>query len=568
MINKNQRIYICLIILCSILISPEQILPAEKQSSDSLYHYFPQPPLLQHGDTLFVIEMGSMNNAELLMISTLAGVVAQKKPSIYIRLGNGYLKWQEDLEQVYDLVMDLKYQHDPWGLFSYFKNELSEPAYLLCDLQQSSMNVATSLSGIWGLVAVDASIEYQVQAQGLQLKLDVRGKDDDWCFQNYWQEFNPGLLIQQKESLVSLRDYAALAGAFTFYDGNSSLMFKVMNAAKDDSPVLGWGDASQGEDKFVKPGSEYSLFTVPSDHAWNLSVFSGVQSDSLYQRTHTEEMQANDSVHTVTFVMSDGDNIQWILNDFTINENWFGSQLRGQFDMGWTISPSLVELAPTVLDRVYRDAATGSGRDYFVCGVSGGGYFYPSYYADLGTHCDRLNSYLKAADLNIVTILEYRRGFFIPEILDNYTRQSQIIGCFYLDYAQYDYYAGKIIWSSGKPVVSAKFNLWGSFDTPEYIATSINRLSHNRTGPAAYSFINVHPWSTSLEDVQRTISLFDGDVQVVTPEEFINRIVLNVPHEPSGVFENHSPVTPVKMKIDIYPNPVDLVHFLILTTIY
>jgi len=30
-----------------------------------------------------------------------------------------------------------------------------------------------------------------------------------------------------------------------------------------------------------------------------------------------------------------------------------------------------------------------------------------------------------------------------------------------------------------------------------------------------------------------------------------------VAHEPTGVFENHSPVTPVKMKIDIYPNPID-----------
>ncbi len=554
MIIKNPAIHICLFILGFMLSSPGPIRPADSPIAD-FYHYFPQPPQLQPGDTLFVIEIGAMNHAELLLISTLAGAVAQNQPAIFIRLGNGYLKWQADLEQIYGLVMDLTYQHDPWGLFSRFKNQLAEPAYLLCDLQPSSMNVATSLSGIWHLVAVDAGIEAQVQAQGLQLKLDVRGKDEDWCFRNYWQEFNPGLLIQQKESLMSLRDYAALAGAFTFYDGNSALMHKVMNAAAADAPVLGWGDAAQGEDQFIRPGSENSLFTVPADHAWNLSVFSGVKADSLYQRTHTETLPAIDSVHTVTFVMSDGDNIQWIMNDFTVNENWFGNPLRGQFDMGWTISPALVALAPTILDRVYRDAATGPGRDFFVCGVSGGGYFYPSYYADLGTHCDRLNSYMQAADLNIVTILESRRGFFTPEILDNYTRQSQIIGCFYLDYAQYDYYAGKIVWSNGKPVVSAKFNLWHTFDTPEYIASMINRLPRNPAEATAYSFVNVHPWSRSLDDVRRTIEIFNEHIQVVTPEAFIQRIVAKVPHGSAGVSGNYSSI-PKSLEFEIYPNPV------------
>lgn len=555
MIKKSRWIHICLLMLGFMHILSGPVRPADTPGTD-FYHYFPQPPQVQPGDTLFIIEIGAMNNAELLLISTLAGVVAQKQPAIYIRLGNGYLKWQADLEQIYGLVADLKYQYDPWGLFSRFKSELAEPAYLLCDLQQSSVNVATSLAGVWQLVAVDAGIEAQVQAQGLRLKLDVRGQDEEWCFRNYWTEFNPGLLIQQKESLLSLRDYSALAGAFTFFDGNSAFMGQVMRATNADAPVLGWGDASQGEDKFIRIGSENSLFTVPADHAWNLSVFSGVEADSLYQRTHTGMLPATDSVHTVTFVMSDGDNIQWIMNDFTVNENWFGSPLRGQFNMGWTISPALVDLAPTVLDRVYRDAATGPGRDFFVCGVSGGGYFYPSLYADLGNHCDRLNSYLQAADLNIVTILEHRRGFFTPEILDHYTRQSQIIGCFYLDYAQYDYYAGKIVWSNGKPVVSAKFNLWQSFDSPEYIASLINRLSRNPAEATAYSFINVHPWSRSLDDVRRTIGLFNEHVQVVTPEEFIQRIVTQVPHAPAGVSGNNSSV-PNSLEFEINPNPVD-----------
>ena len=39
--------------------------------------------------------------------------------------------------------------------------------------------------------------------------------------------------------------------------------------------------------------------------------------------------------HTVCFMMTDGDNIQWALNDLTTNERWYGYPDRGQFAMGW-----------------------------------------------------------------------------------------------------------------------------------------------------------------------------------------------------------------------------------------
>ena len=522
---------------------------------------YPSIPKLSPGDTLYIINPSAMNAGETLLISTLAGIVAQKKAQIYIRLSGSYEKWLNDLEQQFGLVIDFRYQNDPWGLLSHFKNQLAEPAYLLCDFDQSSMNVATSLSGIWRVVAVDAGSEDQARANGLYLKLSVRGKDEAWCFQNYWQEFYSGLLIQQKESLLSLRDYGPLARAFTFFDGNSDFMLQVMDAARDNSPILGWGDASQGEDQFVRPASQTSVFTIAADHAWNLSLFSAVMADSLYQRTHRDQMlQTADSVHTVTFVMSDGDNLQWLMNDFSTNEKWYGSPLRGRFNMGWTISPSMVALAPSIMDRLYRDAANNSGKDYFVCGVSGGGYLYPSYFPNLADHCDRLDTLLTAADLNIVTILERRRGYFTPEILDKYTRQPHVMGCLYLDYAQYDYYGGKIVWSNGKPVVSARFNLWQSFDTPESIAATVNQLSRDPANSAAYSFINVHPWSKSLQDVQRTINLFAAHVQVVTPEEFMQRIVTQVPHVPSAVRQNSERNSDYKLRVKIFPNPMQSSH--------
>ena len=62
---------------------------------------------------------------------------------------------------------------------------------------------------------------------------------------------------------------------------------------------------------------------------------------------------------------------------------------RGGFNMGWALSPSLADLAPSVLRWYFDTASNGFGKDFFVAGPSGVGYLYPSMYppADLDLHC-------------------------------------------------------------------------------------------------------------------------------------------------------------------------------------
>lgn len=533
-------------LLILIILSLSKILSAQED-----FFYYPKAGALESGDTLFVMEIGGMNEAERLLVSTMMGILAKEKPRIYINLGGSYAQWLDDLTQNYGITVERAYSYDVWGLFDHLKSNLISREYILCDLNDNSLNVANTLAGIWNTVAIDFTIETQLQQRGFTLKSDLRGKDESWCFANYWGDVDHNLILQQKEELPALRDYAVLAQSFIFYDGNSAFMRQVMDSATADAAMLGWGDASQGEDKFIQPASKSSVFTVPADHAWNLSVFSGIEKDSLKQQTHGADRDSLGNVHTVTFIMSDGDNIQWLLNTFSTAEQWYASPLRGEFNMGWTISPSMIDLAPSVMSWIYKNAK----KDCFVSGVSGGGYMYPADFPALNTHTSRLNDYFKRCDLSIVTILEHERGNFTNSVLNHFTQNPQIDGCFYLDYAQYDYYGGQILWSNGKPVVSAKFNLWEGFDTPQYIANLINISSRNLGNAAAYSFINVHPWSKSLADVKAVIDLFNKDVEVVTPEIFIKRMRKNVPHDGTTI-ENTSPhKMPKKPDIKIYPNP-------------
>ena len=73
--------------------------------------------------------------------------------------------------------------------------------------------------------------------------------------------------------------------------------------------------------------------------------------------------------------MSDGDNIQWLMNSFVTNQNWWGSKSRGKVPLGWTISPGLVELGLPIIEYLKK---TSTANDDFIGAPSGLGYVYPA----------------------------------------------------------------------------------------------------------------------------------------------------------------------------------------------
>ncbi len=77
---------------------------------------------------------------------------------------------------------------------------------------------------------------------------------------------------------------------------------------------------------------------VASNWASNMDVFSNFDIPQFTQRGVSAAAPATASaaapaaapaVHTACFLMSDGDNVQWILDGFATNPSWFGSPDRG-----------------------------------------------------------------------------------------------------------------------------------------------------------------------------------------------------------------------------------------------
>jgi hypothetical protein len=201
--------------------------------------------------------------------------------------------------------------------------------------------------------------------------------------------------------------------------------------------------------------------------------------------------------------------------------------VAGSANVGWTVSAALVEVAPTVLEYLYRNAANSThGSDYFVAGPSGIGYTYPDQYTDLAGFANLTAEFMEASDLHILNIIGLS---YAPKDVEPFLIFETIDSVFYYEW-QYNGLEGDIFWVNNKPVIGARFLLWSGFDTPSSLAEKLNVMSTDIHSSRGYSLVAVHAWSMQYSDVLQCISLLNQNVKVVTPQQFVQLIQDNVTH--------------------------------------
>jgi hypothetical protein len=473
-------------------------------------------------DTLYSIDSPAYATTKLLTISTLQGLLAKTKPQIYQSYNNGAIYWLNDLVRNHGIVVNTSYKRNFSGLITHFKDHIK--GYIICTPGTNSVNVAISLCGLTESVAITADNVDLFKSLGIPETADVRDKDEAWFFENYGDQINKNILIYQIEDKYDfLSDYSVFGNMITFYEPLSgSTSRAIMRSMNPQSAVLGWGDS---EFDLVNRSSGYNIFVHPADWAKNLSTLSNFNVD-LKQKHHTTTAKSPAGVHTVCFLFSDGDNVQWMLNEFATNTRWYGSGNRNKVNLGWTIPPALAEAAPTLLERMYALADTSStGKDYFVAGPSGLGYMYPDNYKDLNGYTELLDRYMEKADLGIVNIIGSSDS---DSYLEPFLKQPHTDALFFYFFSNYSGGAGKVKWVANKPVIYARYNFWDGFESVTSLAAKINKGSRDINSSAAYSLIPVHNWSRSVDDVIACVNLLDDDVRVVAPDEFVALIKQNL----------------------------------------
>jgi hypothetical protein len=513
-------------------------IPSVAGASAPAHRYFPRGGRFSR---LYVIDDADMSAQEAVLVGTLQGLVARDPsagpvvtpglPHIYVNSPNSTTDvWLADLQQHYGV--SLAPTHSAWDLLAAYQPH-GITGYVLYE-DDPSISVATTVGGLTDSVAVHTSLEARAIAAGLRKTVDVRGKDDAWVSATYGSKLRRDFAIEQKPSFgVQLRDLATMSRAQLFYDGNTAYRQSLVDSLDTDAPVIGWGDASQGENTFVSMNSAAGTFMVAADWARNLSVLSGVPTGALRQRTNPGPVRAEKGVHYVTFVVTDGDNVQWLLTSLQSTATWWASPLRGTVPLGWGMAPSLVDVAPSAMRWYYQNASTGKNADEFVVGPSGSGYMYPSQYpaAKLQAHTARLDDYMRRADLGVVQILDFN-ALDKTSVWDAYTARKSIDGLIYLEYSRYDGQAGKIVWSHDKPVISARHMLWDGLSGADEasVTAAINAAPRDPSTAAGYTLVAVHAWSKGIPNIRAVTDQLDSDVRVVTPGVFTRLVAGNVTH--------------------------------------
>jgi hypothetical protein len=473
--------------------------------------------------SLDIIQGGNLTAEQKVLVATLQGLVAKtSSEQIYIDEGGPSTDWTSYLKSKYGITLN---NYASWtDLLSHFKNKVA--GYILYNRAGNarSLTAANSLCGPMNAIAVDASLEQDVLTLGItRVKADVRSRDEKWVYTNYQKIFNKQLAAEQNPTINHhLRDYITLGNAFTFYDGNSQWRDQVLSGLNSEAFCMGYG---QDEFTMVSNAAKQGVPMLPSDLAANLAPLSSVYDTSgLKQKTFTTPV-TEENVHYVTFLVSDGDNLS--VDTWTLN-NYFKSPVRGTFNMGYTISPSLADLAPSVLSWYYANAANGNAKDFFIAGPSGSGYTYPSQMpvARLDSYLTRLNTLMGAAGLNICNILDQNLSSHM-DVWNKYLAQPNIDALIYTGYGEAP--TGTILFSANhKPIIAQRDNLWQGLEEEATVISNINSRPANPHSADGYSLVFVHIWTKNLSNIQTVIQGLNPNVRVVTPDAFVKLVKANL----------------------------------------
>lgn len=510
---------------------------------------FPVKPILQNTSGyiknpvtptfLYVISQDSMNSSERTMVASLQGIVNNHCSSQIYTLNSSqpdYKIWLEDLKDNYKV--SYKIISDPWQLLSIYKDYID--GYVLYSSKtpkDPSINNACSLASLNKAIVVDEAIEAKVKHNGVvKVKGDCRNTDESWAYNNLWNKgLNHSTVIQLSPGKAApLRDYAIMTKSLVFYEDSvdkTTLRDKIFSSMKDNSICLGWGP-----DEFinVSTASKYGVSVVASDWSYNLTTLSSFPLIHSIKNL-SPSIQKEENVHYVTFIMSDGDNQQWYLGNNYGSPKWFGYSNKDKLNLGWSMSPSLYYLAPTVFNLYYKSISNESSNNNFIVAPSGNGYMYPSKFDrnKLTSYVNTLDAYMQKVDEKYVSIID-DAAFENIDLWNKFTEKSSVQGLFYLDYHRHDKFQGKILWANNKPVVSCRDLLWNNLESEAELAKKINdRVNSgqvNICSPEAYTFVYVHVWSKGAGNVEEVVSKLkqNPSVRIVTPEIFMELIKRNV----------------------------------------
>lgn len=555
-----------------------------KQSNEPLIHstdvFFHTPAI---AETITVIDLSDfdedLKDDMNTTFQSLQGLIVQQKQKaeLFVRSGVGERdRWLYDMQKKYHfhihVVSNVEYKDGEESIWTVLKNykELFNAKYIQytkanaeseIDLERNniSINNATMVSACEHYLMVSDKLleKHKTEFDSIEI-----GKaTPEWdpvensafdTFDHYKDQLNKTMLLNQDPVDFALRDYAIAAKIPTVCVGLvRDNRDAIANEMEPNSPIFGWSHGFDGTISGCGPEQDYLIWStqaklnvLASDHCYNLSFYSYDRTDKAYKQHEHKKLTANPNKHYLAIVMSDGDNIQWMQNDFLTSSEYWGNENRGKFPLSWTISPSPIDLNNSILEKLY---ATATDNDEVIAGPSGYSYINPAWYyqpdrPDLmdgyKAFAKRTAEYMHDCDLSVANVLDYDNPEHLsqtnPACMTPLLEQDQIQGLVWsldgLSLAGH----GSVDWINDKPLLSFREGIWDN----DYLHRSevLKRLKsyprdiHKIDGYTA-CVVNVWGQEGKMYKIKEFVDQLPEDVELVTISQLLQLIRDNVPHE-------------------------------------
>ncbi len=386
---------------------------------------------------------------------------------------------------------------------------------------RNSVNAATSLAALLNAVIVEGEAEPKLRELGLECVMDVRDKDEQWVFDHYRDQLSRETVCIIDPKVPHMRAYSVATKSLCVFRV-SPTTDQVLKWLEPNAPVVGWNAGDE-----YRQTSQLSLrghYQTASNWVFNAPAMTTVRAgaDVPWNALRVNEacvvdplaLDWPDGAHYTSFVLSDGDNVQWFVGNFLDNDSYWKSPSRTMFPMCYTAPVS--DLSQMNAAAMAYLAATQSANDYLLS--FGGGYYYPDEYArDLPNRRkiieERIDQYARRmAALGIRALIFISRDWDSPESIEFYTAVAErvpgLVGVLAIQYHPYNAGSGEVLWvdnaeGSPIPVLSARYALWAHLSQlenngpPALVAARINEeAAAERPGQAVgIDWTIVHAWS-------------------------------------------------------------------------
>lgn len=462
--------------------------------------------------------------------------------------------------------------------------------YVLYDRNnQESINAATVAAHVYHGILVDRTMREEIEQAGYGLLYDA----SDSSLADAWAEHGDRCVrtaLVLMPTLTSHQRSTAIAGRMMVVNlnkvmgdpsqgDNKELVCEILDRLEPLSPVFGWEQGVE-ENSFVGLVSSSGNLMIPYDWTVNTPLLWAEYESRMCGRvrvTDPTRINYGDARHYMSFYMSDGDNVQWMFNDFD-NETYFGSPRAAEAKMtfGFPVM-NLSMVSPGqyawLLGRQHPDVALMESL--------GGGY----YYADrFGETKDRPALLESIAEKVGVHMRQHRNKVLALVCMDALSEEAQrayeayirhndeLIGIVVIQYTPYAGGQGRTFWFENArglhiPVLTVRYSIWnygpgtnGELEgTPAYIASKYNQLAQG--AEPTFSVTSVHAWSSftevenaddltaenepggtvrGVESALRCMERLDPSIRIVNVEELVWQLRMHTyPEETKRLLEQY-----------------------------